>query len=160
MQRGAVVLPSGEAQSPFRRRRSMEMQLPMRVAAVSSSRVAQWPSHRAPSVGTQLIAIEVAVAVVSSSMVAQWPSHRAPSVGTQQWLAVVSSSRVAQWPSHRAPSVGTQLKTTAEWRTATAVVYTSYINSMMGRSHLSQSSTLRSTPTHGAVSGSILAQSR
>ena len=99
------------------------------------SRVAQWPSHRAPSGGTQLHMWEA----VSSSGVAQmqWPSHRAPSVGTQlqildkaavslslmaqsrlclpqspgtQHIKVeVSMSRVAQWPSHRVPSVGTQL---------------------------------------------------
>ena len=106
------------------------------MAAVSSSRVAWWPSHRAPSGGTQLHMWEA----VSSSGVAQmqWPSHRAPSVGTQlqildkaavslslmaqsrlclpqspgtQHIKVeVSMSRVAQWPSHRVPSVGTQLQ--------------------------------------------------
>jgi hypothetical protein len=49
------------------------------------SRMAQWPSHRAPSVGTQL---QIKVAV-SLSVVAQWPSRRAPSVGTELAGAVI-----------------------------------------------------------------------
>ena len=52
---------------------------------VSMSRMAQWPSHRAPSVGTQL---QIKVAV-SLSVVAQWPSRRAPSVGTELAGAVI-----------------------------------------------------------------------
>ena len=93
------------------------------MVAVLLFREAQWPSHRAPSLATQLI-IMVAVflsipaqsqsstpkcipiklpilplilkAAVSSSWVAQWPSHRAPSVGTQLHMAAVSMFRVAQ----------------------------------------------------------------
>ena len=88
----AVVLLSGGAQPPFRRRRSMEMQLPMQVAAVSSSRVAQWPSHRAPSVGTQLHIR----AAVSMSLLVQSRSRVPRSMEMELPLAVVSSSREAQ----------------------------------------------------------------
>ena len=65
----------------------------MDMAAVSMSRVAQWPSHRAPSVGIEL----VYMAAVSMSRVAQWPSHRVPSVGIRLplELAVVSPSMEA-----------------------------------------------------------------
>ena len=73
--------------------------------------VAQWPSHRAPSVGTQRArgkGDKRKKAAVSMLGGAQWPSHRAPLVGTQLREAAVSLSQGAQWPSHRAPSVGTQ----------------------------------------------------
>ena len=57
-------------------------------AAVSASVVAQWPSPRAQSVGTQL-EIEAAV---SMSVVAQWPSRRAQSVGTEQDIPVIQDT--------------------------------------------------------------------
>ena len=76
------------------------------------SGVAQWPSHRASSLATQLIA--KAAASMSLERQAQWQSHRAPSVGTQLQVhlrvlgAAVSTSMVAEWKSHRVPSAGTQ----------------------------------------------------
>ena len=81
-------------------------------AAVSMSWAAQWPSHRAPSVGTQLMDM----AAVSMSITPVSRSRRAPSVGTQQIMedgAVVSLSSLEQWPSHGATSVGTQLNLAA-----------------------------------------------
>ena len=76
---------------------------------------AQWPSHRAPSVGTQLTIMDMA-AVSMSIITPVSRSRRAPSVGTQQIMedgAVVSLSSLEQWPSHGATSVGTQLNLAA-----------------------------------------------
>ena len=75
---------------------------------------AQWPSHRAPSVGTQLTIMDMA-AVSMSIITPVSRSRRAPSVGTQQIMdgAVVSLSSMEQWPSHGATSVGTQLNLAA-----------------------------------------------
>ena len=67
----------------------------------------QWPSHRAPSVGTQLQILDKAA--VSLSLMAQSRLCLPQSPGPQHIKVEVSMSRVAQWPSHRVPSVGTQL---------------------------------------------------
>ena len=81
----------------------------MEGAAVSLSRVAQWPSHRAPSVGTFAFII-LEEAVVSLSRAAMWPSHRASSLGTQ--LAMVRASRSIQAPSHSSDPKYTTMGTT------------------------------------------------
>ena len=98
--------------------------------------MAQWPSHRAPSVGSQLHMAAVSMsllarsrslcprsqatqlmaimAAVSMSLMAMSRLRLPRSVGIEhymeQGLAAVSPSVPAQWPSHRAPSVGTQLQ--------------------------------------------------
>ena len=90
------------------------------MAAVSMWGEAQWPSHRAPSVGTQLTLIGLmgdigGRAAVSLSMVAQSQSSTPKCIPIEQHYmemgvigAAVSSSLVGQSPCHRAPSLATQ----------------------------------------------------
>ena len=73
-----------------------------RRAVVSLSLEAQWPSHCAPSVGTQL---HGCMLMIESSHALMGDSH----VLLVVCRAAVSMSRGAQWPSHRPPSEGTQL---------------------------------------------------
>ena len=76
-------------------------------AAVSMSRLAQWPSHGAPSVGTEL-ALCVLMFKSSHHVQPVWDSHMFCSCASRVVVSLLLSME-AQWPSHRAPSVETQL---------------------------------------------------